>query len=44
MSVNGEVTQLLPKQVETAPQTERRSVGRGRRQSSCKGVPGAGCT
>lgn len=25
MSVNGEVTQLLPKQVETAPQTERRS-------------------
>lgn len=33
-----------PKQVETAPQTERRSVGRGRRQSSCKGVPGAGCT
>lgn len=33
-----------PKQVETALQTERRPAGRVRRQSSCRGVPGAGCT
>lgn len=32
------------KQIETASQKERRSVGRERRQSSCRGVPGAGCT
>lgn len=32
------------KQVETALQAERRSAGRTRRQSSCRGVPGAGCT